>query len=93
MRVHGLLVKMMVGVVSFLLLGGTTGAAGFPEKPIQFLVGWPVGSTNDTMSRAIAKPFSKILGQPVIVQNVPGGGAPWSWDGSGRKSLTGILSL
>jgi len=49
-------------------------AADFPERPIQALIGWPVGSVNDSMDRAIAKPLSKILKQPVIVQNVPGAG-------------------
>ena len=74
MRVLALLVKMVISVFSVLLLCATVGAAGFPERPIQVLVGWSVGSSNDSMDRAIAKPLSKILGQPVIVQNVPGGG-------------------
>ena len=50
------------------------GAAEFPEKPIQVLVGWPAGSLNDMVDRAIAQVLQKILKQPVIVQNVPGGG-------------------
>jgi tripartite-type tricarboxylate transporter receptor subunit TctC len=74
MRSPGLLVKMVVGVISFLLLKVTAGAAAFPDRPIQALVGWPVGSLQDTVDRAIAKPLSVILGQPVIVQNMPGGG-------------------
>jgi hypothetical protein len=72
MKAHAFLVKMVVGVFAFLFPWTTAGAAGFPEKPIQVLVGWPVGSSNDTIDRAIAKPLSKILKQPVIVQNVPG---------------------
>ncbi len=74
MRVHGLFGRVVISVFSFLLLCGAAGAAGFPERPIQFLLGWPVGTPNDLTDRAIAKPLSKILGQPVIVQNVPGGG-------------------
>jgi tripartite-type tricarboxylate transporter receptor subunit TctC len=48
--------------------------AEFPEKPIQVLVGWPVGSQNDMIDRAISQSLQKILKKPVIVQNVPGGG-------------------
>jgi tripartite-type tricarboxylate transporter receptor subunit TctC len=48
--------------------------ADFPEKPIQVLVGWPVGSQNDMTDRAIAQVLQKILKQPVIIQNLPGGG-------------------
>jgi tripartite-type tricarboxylate transporter receptor subunit TctC len=48
--------------------------ADFPEKPVQVLVGWPVGSQNDMTDRAIAQVLQKILKQPVIIQNLPGGG-------------------
>jgi tripartite-type tricarboxylate transporter receptor subunit TctC len=73
MKDHVFLVKMVVGII-FFLSGVTTASAGFPERPIQVLCGWPVGTVNDLMSRAIATPLSKILKQPVIVQNIPGGG-------------------
>jgi tripartite-type tricarboxylate transporter receptor subunit TctC len=56
------------------LMGAEIVGAEFPEKPIQVLVGWPVGSSNDAMDRAIAQSLQKILKQPVIVQNVPGAG-------------------
>jgi tripartite-type tricarboxylate transporter receptor subunit TctC len=74
MRFNVFLVKMVVGIFTFILISATAGAAGFPERPIQILVGWPVGSVNDILDRAIATPLSKILKQPVIVQNIPGGG-------------------
>jgi tripartite-type tricarboxylate transporter receptor subunit TctC len=55
-------------------LAPTAGWAAYPEKPIQVFVGWPVGSQNDMIDRAIAQPLQKILKQPVIIQNFPGGG-------------------
>jgi tripartite-type tricarboxylate transporter receptor subunit TctC len=74
MRVNVWLGTMAAAVIAFILPGLELGAAGFPERPIQVLVGWPVGSVNDSLDRAIAPPLSKILKQPVIIQNVPGGG-------------------
>ena len=74
MKVRELFAKTVIGVVCLFLFGATAGAAGFPERPIQILCGWPVGTVNDLMSRAIATPLSRILKQPVIVQNIPGGG-------------------
>jgi tripartite-type tricarboxylate transporter receptor subunit TctC len=50
------------------------GGAEFPEKPIQILVGWSAGSQNDMIDRTVAQALQKILKQPVIIQNVPGGG-------------------
>ena len=58
----------------FSLMGTENAGAKFPEKPIQVLVGWPVGTANDMMDRAIAQSLQKILKQPVIIQNVPGAG-------------------
>lgn len=57
-----------------LLLAPAAGWTAYPEKPIQILVGWPVGSQNDMIDRAISQALQKILKQPVIIQNLPGGG-------------------
>jgi len=74
MKIYAFFGKIVIGIISVIFLWATAGVAGFPERPIQVMAGWPVGSMNDTMDRAITKPLSKILGQPVIMQNVPGGG-------------------
>jgi len=58
----------------FLSMGAAVQAAEFPDKPIQVLVGWPAGSLNDSVDRVIGQVLQKILKQPVIIQNVPGGG-------------------
>ena len=47
-------------------------AASWPTKPVRFLVGFPGGSTPDMAARTLAEPLSKILGQPVIIENRPG---------------------
>jgi tripartite-type tricarboxylate transporter receptor subunit TctC len=65
---------VLMWVAGLLLLWPSAGKADFPEKPIQVLVGWPVGSPNDMIDRAIAQSLQKILKQPIIIQNLPGGG-------------------
>ena len=47
-------------------------AAAWPNKPVRILVGFPGGSTPDMAARTLAEPLSKILGQPVIIENRPG---------------------
>ncbi|MDQ0568413.1 tripartite-type tricarboxylate transporter receptor subunit TctC [Variovorax paradoxus] len=52
-----------------------TSAAGgdaWPTKPVRILVGFPAGASPDLAARAIAEPLSKILRQPVTVENKPG---------------------
>jgi tripartite-type tricarboxylate transporter receptor subunit TctC len=65
---------IVCAVVAVLGLGAAVASAEFPEKPIQVLVGWPAGSLNDMVDRAIAQVLQKSLKQPVVVQNLPGGG-------------------
>jgi tripartite-type tricarboxylate transporter receptor subunit TctC len=67
-------VLMVAALAASLALGSAVAAAEFPEKPIQVLVGWPAGSLNDMIDRAVAQVLQRSLKQPVVVQNVPGGG-------------------
>ena len=50
----------------------TEQVAAWPTKPVRILVGFPGGSTPDMAARTLAEPLSKVLGQPVIIDNKPG---------------------
>lgn len=47
-------------------------AQTFPEKPIQFIVGFPPGGGVDIVARQLADKLSEALGQRVIVDNKAG---------------------
>lgn len=51
-----------------------TQAQMYPAKPIRFIVPFPPGAGNDIIARAIALRLTEVFGQPVIVDNRPGGG-------------------
>lgn len=68
------LTGLVAGGVAALTLVGAAQAADFPSKSITMIVGYRAGGGTDTMVRAMAEPMSKILGQPVLVQNKPGAG-------------------
>ena len=58
------------------LLLGLSGAAlaDYPDKPISVYVGFPPGTSTDSVARVISEKVSKELGQPIIIKNKPGVG-------------------
>jgi tripartite-type tricarboxylate transporter receptor subunit TctC len=63
-------------LLSALALAAGTGvrAQGFPTKPIHIIVGYSPGGAVDIIARAIGQHLQMSFGQPVIVENKPGGG-------------------
>src|SRR5580700_6721364 len=47
----------------------------YPTRPIHIIVGFAAGGGNDIIARVFGQELSEDLGQPVIVENKPGGGA------------------
>lgn len=65
---------ILLALICLALLPSLGSAGTFPEKPVQLYVGFRAGGGFDTMGRILAEEMTKELGQPVIVQNKPGGG-------------------
>lgn len=62
------------GIVPAVLPGLARGqAASFPSKPIRIIVPFNAGSGSDSASRAYGEVMARLLGQPVLIENRPGG--------------------
>jgi tripartite-type tricarboxylate transporter receptor subunit TctC len=46
--------------------------AGWPDRPIRWVVGYPAGGGTDVLARLVGAGLSTRLGQPVVVENRPG---------------------
>jgi tripartite-type tricarboxylate transporter receptor subunit TctC len=49
-------------------------AQAFPSRPIKLVIAFPAGGPTDITMRQLAENASKIIGQPVVVENKPGAG-------------------
>src|SRR5262249_15373231 len=49
-------------------------AQNYPTRPVRWIVPYPAGGATDLISRVMAQWLTERLGQPVIVDNRPGGG-------------------
>jgi tripartite-type tricarboxylate transporter receptor subunit TctC len=63
---------IVIVLVSFLLVA-PQGWAKYPNKPITLIVTFSAGGSTDQVSRAIAAAAEKVMGNPVVVVNKPGG--------------------
>lgn len=55
-------------------LPGSAVAQTWPARPIQWIVPYPPGGTTDFVARLMAQWLTERLGQPVLIDNRPGGG-------------------
>ncbi len=61
----------------------------FPDRPIRFLVGYPAGGPSDTFARLLAAQMGPRLGQNIVVENRPGGGAVLASETAARAAPDG----
>lgn len=65
---------MRLTVLALLLVAHAAAAQTFPAKPLRVVVPQPPGGGYDSAARIIGEPLAGLLGQPVVVENRPGGG-------------------
>jgi tripartite-type tricarboxylate transporter receptor subunit TctC len=67
--------------------------ADYPSKPIKLIVAFPPGGTSDVMARMVAEPLSKVLGQPVLIENLGGAGGVVGTERGARAPADGYTLI
>jgi tripartite-type tricarboxylate transporter receptor subunit TctC len=63
-----------MGAGAFVTLTSTALAQQWPSRPMTMVVPFAAGGSVDVMARIAANRISELLGQPIILENVPGAG-------------------
>ena len=75
---HGGLAMFMgrfaLAFLAAMILAPAASAQNFPTRPMTIVVPFGVGSALDLIARIIGSRLAEVLGQPVLVENVSGGG-------------------
>jgi tripartite-type tricarboxylate transporter receptor subunit TctC len=61
----------LLGVLA--LVSGAAHAQSYPSGAVKLIVPVPAGGVTDTMARIVAQRLTELWGQPVVVDNRPGG--------------------
>jgi len=65
--------KIISALILFIAAIFPHGAHAFPERPVRLVVSSPPGGPPDIMARLVSEKLAAMLGQPVVVENRPGG--------------------
>jgi tripartite-type tricarboxylate transporter receptor subunit TctC len=78
---------------TFSLCGGLAFAQAYPAKPVSLVVPNPPGGLVDTSARIVADALGKVIGQPVVVDNRPGGSGNVAYGAVARAPADGYTLL
>ena len=65
---------MLLALAAHLPFVGPVSAQEWPSRPLTMVVPFAAGGGADLLGRILAPPLSELLGQPVTIENVGGGG-------------------
>ncbi|MVW80126.1 Bug family tripartite tricarboxylate transporter substrate binding protein [Bordetella sp. 02P26C-1] len=87
------LLSVALAACALFPLGAMSAEPTWPSKPVKLIVAYPPGGATDTQARIVAKRLSEKWGQPVIVENKPGGNTVIATDPVAKANPDGYTLL
>lgn len=87
------LTSLVLAASAALCLPAAAQQSNFPTKPVTIVTAFPAGSGPDAVLRQVSEKLSKLWGQPVLINNKPGGGGFIAIEASQRAPADGYTLI
>ena len=85
--------RPLLVISALLTMLGPALAQTYPSRPITLLVPFAAGGATDTVARVTAQSMSKLLGQPIVIENALGAGGTIAATRASRAEPDGYTLL
>jgi tripartite-type tricarboxylate transporter receptor subunit TctC len=85
--------RPLLAISALLTMLGPALAQTYPSRPITLLVPFAAGGATDTVARVTAQSMSKLLGQPIVIENALGAGGTIAATRASRAEPDGYTLL
>ena len=86
-------VFLAIGVIVALIVAQPGHAQPYPAKPIRLVLPYPPGGLSDVIARALGQKMGDTLGQPLVLETVPGAGSTVGTSAVARAAPNGYTLL
>ena len=73
MKSFNLVMRMLVAGMLLAIAGSVAAQQAYPNKPIRFITAYAAGGSTTVIARLVGEKLTESWGQPVLVDNRPGG--------------------
>jgi tripartite-type tricarboxylate transporter receptor subunit TctC len=85
--------RALLAAPALLSVGAALGQDNFPNRPLRLLVPFAPGGVTDLLTRLVAPAASGVLGQPIVVENRPGGTGAIAMEAVARATPDGYTAM
>jgi tripartite-type tricarboxylate transporter receptor subunit TctC len=89
--------RTLIGLAPALWMGAPSSmlalAQGYPNRPIRYIVPVVAGGGSDLVGRTVTERWSKLLGQPIVVDNQGGGGGVIACQNTAKSAADGYTLM
>lgn len=86
-------VRFLFALIAAACVAQTTLAQSYPARPIRLVLPYPPGGLSDVIARVLGQKMAENLGQPLVLENVPGAGSTVGTAAVARAAPNGYTLL